>query len=122
MNGHGGTRASAGRKSKADKFAGPIADAEKRIADRLPEVIDWMFELAEGVTVQESMPNGGTRIYTRPPDRQANEYLLNRIMGKPTERHEVSGEDGEPIPVQLSTLPIDDLRELRRIFGAMAGG
>jgi len=119
---NGGARPGAGRKAKAEKFAGPIADAEKQIADRLPEIIDWMFELAEGVTVQESMPNGGTKTYTRPPDRQANEYLLNRIMGKPTEHHEISGEDGAPIPVALSTLPIDDLRALRRIAGSLAGG
>ena len=34
------------------------------------------------------------RIYTTSPDRQALEYLLNRLMGKPTERNEVTGKDG----------------------------
>ena len=88
MAGRGGTRAGAGRKAKRDKHAGAINKAEKRIKDRLPELIDNLFELAEGVEVQERDANGAVKVYSRPPDRQANEYLLNRIMGKPTERHE----------------------------------
>ena len=70
-----------GRRKKADKFARPIAQAEKRIADHLPELIDNMLRLASG----------------DPPDRAANEYLLNRIMGKPIERQEHSGPNGTPI-------------------------
>jgi len=53
----------------------------KRIADHLPELIDNMLRLASG----------------DPPDRAANEYLLNRIMGKPIERQEHSGPNGAPI-------------------------
>ena len=32
-------------------------------------------------------------------DRAANEYLINRILGRPTERQEVSGPDGDPVEV-----------------------
>jgi hypothetical protein len=60
-----------------------------------------MFELAEGVTVKEKDAHGGTRVYTRAPDRQANEYLLNRIMGKPVERTEVTGKGGGPVAITL---------------------
>ena len=90
----------AGRPKKSEKYGGHIAQAEDLIADRLPELIDNLFSLAAGVTVQEPTPQGGTKVYTRAPDRQANEYLLNRIIGKPTEAIEVSGPDGGPIPIQ----------------------
>lgn len=97
-NGHGGARANAGRRAKAEKFAAPIAAAEQRIADRLPQLIDNMFALADGVTVQTTdEETGATDVYTRPPDRAANIYLIDRILGKPTQRTEVTGEDGEPL-------------------------
>jgi hypothetical protein len=82
-----------GRPRKAEKFSGPIAKAEKQIADRLPQLIDNLLRLAEGVWVEETTPTGQRITYKTPPDRQSNEYLINRILGKPTERREddVSG-------------------------------
>jgi hypothetical protein len=85
---NGGARPGAGRKPKEEKFKQPIAKAEKRIADRLPWLVDQMMELAEGVVVQEFDKDGEPRIYQRPPDYKAIAYLLDRIMGKPTERKE----------------------------------
>jgi hypothetical protein len=84
----GGSRAGSGRKRKAEKHATAIARAEKRITDRLPSLIDNLFILADGVTIQETTKEGDVVTYTNPPDRSANEYLINRIMGKPTERKE----------------------------------
>jgi hypothetical protein len=90
-----------GRPAKADKHARPIARAEKRIADRLVDLVDKQLELAFGVWREETLPDGETRIvYQQPPDRHAIEYLLNRIMGKPTERRELSGPERGPIPVE----------------------
>jgi hypothetical protein len=106
MAGNGGARPGAGRKAKADKFKQPIAKAEQRIADRLPDLIDLAFELAEGVTVQETDNRGQEKIYTRAPDRQAIEYLLNRIMGKPTERRELR------LDKPLSEMTDDELRAI----------
>lgn len=77
-----------GRPRKADKYGGHILAAENLIADRLPDLLENLFRLAEGVEVQKADANGNPRVYSQPPDRQANEYLLNRIMGKPTERVE----------------------------------
>lgn len=89
MAGTGGARPGAGRKRKADKFAAPIARAEGRIADRLPHLVDRMLELADGVLIEDlDEETGVTNVYRRPPDRQAIEYLMNRIMGRPTERYE----------------------------------
>jgi|SRR6185369_10509908 len=120
-----------GRQPKRDKFARPIARAEKQIADRLPELIDNMLTLASGGyerVEEEYQPAGmiyigsgefARRAYPDLPDdqlvlvkrkssiadkdRQANEYLINRIMGKPTERQEIMGEDGNPINVRFTT-------------------
>jgi len=96
---NGGARPGAGRKPRDEKFKLPIAKAEKRIADRLPMLIDRMFELSEGVLVEEIDRDGTPRIYQRPPDYKAIEYLVNRIMGKPTERQEVSQDGGLTIQV-----------------------
>lgn len=64
--------------------------AEKQIADRLPHLIANMLILADGVRVEGDIPgeDGITPVYTKPPDRAANEYLINRVMGKPTDKTE----------------------------------
>lgn len=87
MAGKGGAREGAGRKPKAIKFEGQISKAERRIADRLPHLVDKMMELADGVFVEEynSITNE-KQVYQKPPDRAALQYLIDRIMGKPTER------------------------------------
>lgn len=104
--GHGGAREGAGRKAKPDKFKVPIAKAEKRIADRLPWLIDQMMDLAEGVVVQEVDKDGNPRIYQRPPDYKAIAYLVDRIMGKPTERKELT------LDKPLEDMSEDELRSI----------
>lgn len=80
-----------GRRPKAQTYARSIARAEKMISDRLPLLIDNMLTLASGVLVEETDPSTQkTHVYRKPPDRQANEYLINRILGKPTERSDVN--------------------------------
>ncbi|WP_422928545.1 hypothetical protein [Singulisphaera sp. PoT] len=115
MGQNGGARPGAGRKAKAEKFAGPIAAAEERIADRLPELIDNMMRLASGVMVYrprkgkekiddpDQLDESDTAdFYMTPPDFKANEYLLNRILGKPTEAIEISGPDGGGVPLTVA--------------------
>lgn len=86
-----------GRPRKRDANAGAITRAEKQIRDRLPEVVDKMLELAMGVLVEEQTLEGRF-IYQKPPDYKAAAYLIDRIMGKPTERREVKNQEGPPIP------------------------
>jgi hypothetical protein len=86
-NGHGGARPGAGRKRKAEKFEGEVAAAERRIADRLPRLIDNLFKLADGVAVERETRDG-VEVFESPPDRDANKYLIDRILGRPTERVE----------------------------------
>ncbi len=100
----------AGRPRKAEQYAGAIAKAEKRIADRLPELIDNMFKLASGVYVPDTDKEGNQiGIYLTPPDRAANQYLIDRILGKPTERSEISGPDGGPVVREvIIEIPTDE--------------
>lgn len=93
MSGKGGRRPGAGRKPKAFHRVineTPIQAAESKIRDRLPWLVDKMLELAEGVEVKEIDRKGNTRIYSTIPDRQAIEYLIDRIMGKPTQPIDVT--------------------------------
>lgn len=96
-----------GRPRRADKNAGAVAKAEKQIRDRLPWIIDKLFELGEGVYVQEPGLTGPV-VYQKPPDRDALKYLTDRIMGKPVERKEVSGPDGTAIPLEVQRIDYRD--------------
>lgn len=119
-----------GRKRKTDKFARPIARAEKQIVDQLPALVANTLHLAHGGyerVEEEWQPAGlvyvGTGEFARrafpdlephvlvlvkrkvsiaDKDRQANEYLINRILGRPTERQELSGPDGGPVEVETT--------------------
>lgn len=88
---HGGARPGAGRKPAAERHATPVLDAERRIAEHLPEVIDSLMELAMGVTVEEPDGNGGVRVYKKQPHYRACQYLIDRVMGRPTDKREVTG-------------------------------
>jgi hypothetical protein len=104
---NGGARPGAGRKRKSDKFKGQIAKAETQIADRLLDYIDNMEQLARGIWMDEEDKDGTRRLYLRAPDRQANEYLINRIMGKPTERKEITS-----LEKPLHEMTTDELRSI----------
>ena len=105
----GGARPGSGRKPKP-KHTAAVRKAEKRIADRLPDLVDNMFILAEGVRVEKmtiGVDGPQTAVFQEPPNFKALEYLMNRIMGKPTERqeHEHSGAGGESLPAVVIYTP-----------------
>ena len=115
MAGTGGARPGAGRKRKANKFATAINQAEGQIVDRLPELIERLMDLATGVLSEEfDLIRMKARVYKAPPDRHALEYLVNRVMGKPTERREHTFPDK----------PLEDMTddELRAIVGTGDAG
>ena len=108
---NGGARPGCGRKSKEEKYGAKIERAQRRIADRLPFLVDKMLELAGGVTLIDTearlkqvidtlMGCGGSPeqikeavaglagFYRTPPDREAIKDCLNRIMGKPQEHRD----------------------------------
>lgn len=80
---HGGKRPGSGRPPKCVINESPIRVAEKKIADRLPWLVDKLIELVEGVHEEKMIGDGTVLVYKRSPDRQAAEYLIDRIMGKP---------------------------------------
>jgi len=86
-----------GRPRKENLYGGHIRAAEDKVADRLPALIDNLLALADGVWTEETTRDGVRRVYREIPDRASNEYLINRIMGKPVESQEISGPDGESI-------------------------
>ena len=89
-NGHGGPRPHAGRKrsSVRELLDAAAVAAERQITDHMPRLIQNMLVLANGVSVEKTDSEGETYVYTQPPDRAANEYLINRVMGKPTDKTE----------------------------------
>jgi hypothetical protein len=106
MPGTGGARPGAGRKRKAQKFETQIQKAENMIADRLPWLIDKAMELAEGVAVEKQSPIGVPVVYQLPPDMGAIKYLVDRIMGKATERRELT------LDKPLGDMTVDELRAI----------
>jgi hypothetical protein len=82
VSGRGGRRPGAGRPPKHVIHETPIRATEKRIVDRLPWIVDKLFELVEGIHEEKVMGENAVIVYKRPPDRQAAEYLIDRVMGK----------------------------------------
>jgi hypothetical protein len=106
---NGGARPGAGRKPKAQVYENEITKADKRIAKNLVRYIENMERLADGVIIQETnIVTGDQQVYQEPPNRQANEYLINRIMGKPTERNEQEHSGGIKIAVTYEDADTDD--------------
>lgn len=100
---HGGARPGAGRKPKPIKHETAINRAEKQIKDRLPDIVDAQLKLALGVKVLRYNETSGDEeeIYTTLPDRQAGQYLINRIMGAPVQKQELTGENGNDLIIQV---------------------
>src|SRR5258708_78579 len=93
--------------SKAESDAKAIAKAEVRIRGELPRLVDHLVELAYGVKTKVVTRDGEVEVYEVPPNLKALVYLTDRVLGKPTERQEISGPDGgavtHAISMQLKT-------------------
>jgi hypothetical protein len=123
----GGARPGAGRKKRSVKHAGPVATAEQRIADQLPSLIENMLKLAHGgyqrveeewTPLADESDDGETSTPSGPhplvmtkrkvswaePDRSANVYLIDRILGRPRQSVEVGGDGRRPVPITIDAL------------------
>lgn len=97
-----------------------LQTAERKVRGALRKNIMRLQELAAGVilvdtaragdpwrqivlrnieTGEERVIGDGLRIYVTPPNREALTYLIDRGMGKPPQRHEVTGDDGGPLTI-----------------------
>ncbi len=109
VSGHGGARTGAGRKPKRDKHSGAINRAEKKIVDSLPEIVEAQIKLALGILVQsEPDENGVVEVFNKAPDVKAGQYLIDRILGKPTQKQEISGEEGGPLVIKVEYADPED--------------
>ena len=111
-----------GSRNRKRKFVRPIATAEKRIADSLPRLVDRLVELANGITIQQE-DSKGPEVYTLLPNRQAAQYLVNRILGQPSQQMEMSGPQTKKsaISYDFETLKKMDTDELLRLHRETLG-
>src|SRR4051794_14941787 len=90
-SGHGGARPNSGPRPAAVKAA--IADVNAattaRLTEWLPDLLSNLKKLADGVYLKDENEDGTVEYFTCPPDFKANQYLVDRLLGKPTERKEV---------------------------------
>jgi hypothetical protein len=73
-------------------------------------LVGKMRELAVGLQVM----NERGIVYQTVPDRYAIEYLMNRLLGRPTERNEITGKDGSDLLAAFE-------RKARKIYGEGPG-
>lgn len=133
-----------GRPRKAEKYAAPIAAAEDRIADRLPERVERLEQLANGGYEQvetvwkpaglifvgsgewatlafphlppEQLVCVERKVSIAAPDRAANIYLIDRIAGRPAQRVDL---DADPegtleLTAEVMSQAARELAEWRR--------
>lgn len=81
------------------------------IIDELPSLTNSLIDLAKGLHFEERLPNGNIRRYTERPDREALEYLMNRVLGKPAERVEL-GEAGDFTYEQMVQIALKERMEV----------
>lgn len=141
-NGHGGTRAGAGRPRNNEKYAEQIASFHDQAAATIDDRYAALKYLADGGFTEEAVeevwePAGLVQItkelisedgrsmnvrelafphlppeqlvcvqrkvkrQVTAPDLKANQYLVDRVAGKPVQATELSGPGGQAIPVSI---------------------
>ena len=120
---NGGARPRAGRKPKKSKYELSVVQAEDKIVDHLPQILDNLLHLANGgyerveeewqpaklVTITkhdedkdqfynvpafpdkdpDEMVLVKRKVSVADRDRAANIYLVDRILGKPTQKQDI---------------------------------
>jgi hypothetical protein len=71
------------------------------------EIQNYLDGLVEEGDMDDERDPGATYYYitTKEPNNMAIDSMLNRAFGKPTETHEISGKDGNPIEAKVIILP-----------------
>lgn len=80
---------------------------EGYIIKHLPDFIEALEKLAMGVLVEKiDGRSGETSIYSKPPDRQALEFLIEHGLGKVPQRNELTGPEGGPLEIVAWSPPV----------------
>jgi len=91
------------------------AEMEREILGQLRQCLNNLMSLANGIKVAKERGDESPVVYDRPPDRAANEYILNRILGRPPSRKTIA--DPEPAQlkrIDLSKVPRERLETMER--------
>jgi hypothetical protein len=101
------------------KWNGIVDDVVEILLDR---AADSAYEILRGQVVKASMVKVAGLDSSDEKMRQAvAEEVLDRVMGKPTQRQEVSGPGGGPLAVEHD-IDRDTIAEALRILGRADGG
>ncbi len=93
---------------------------DQKIEQALPGLIDGLINLSRGTKILEPTADDPLATYKVPPNRQAAEYLINRVLGRPTEAVAKDGAGGpgydeiETALKDLRSITLDDLIQLHR--------
>ncbi len=91
MGKNGGSRRGAGRKKgSVNKEKREVIDIINQYGG-LEERVQKLRELANGVKLLKK-EDDGVIIYEKPPDTQANIYLIDRVCGKPKQAIDVKAD------------------------------
>jgi hypothetical protein len=94
------------RKGKRNKSTEEIKELLDSRVD-FEVVVEKLYELVQGVTVKKASPSGAPIIYTEKPDVSAAKILIEYRYGKPLQRTELTGKDGDELIKQpvINLLP-----------------
>ena len=97
-----------GEKKSREEVNKLIKMANGRISERLPEIIDKLIELGQGVeAIGYERGNGNPYVYSIPPNFRALEYLCNRVLGKPVDETTLMGDNQV---AEITVRYVDDWR------------
>jgi len=98
---------------------------EARLTEALPQAIEKLIELASGLE-SVTLTTDGTTLYSQPPNRMAAEYLVNRVLGRPTTSSAEAANGGAGIDFAAIQRERNELKEvtpdeLNRIYAKAIG-
>lgn len=74
---------------------------QEHLSSRLDSYLERLDELADGIWILYRAPDGSvTKTYRRPPDPKVLMYLVDRLIGKPTQQLETTTQSQGLISVQ----------------------
>ena len=112
MSAKGGKRENAGRKKGIpNKSNLQIKEILDRVVD-FDKVAEKLFELSQGVEVQRTDSQGGTRVYTEKPDPAAARILIEYRFGKAVQP--VANADDKPFEINVTGLSDEQLEKMAR--------
>jgi len=90
------------RKDEIYNKKGQMVKVEFNVVED-PKEIEKVLNDFEGVDGRGEIDGKYYLITQDKPNYRASDAILNRTFGRPTETHEISGKDGEPLIIKLDT-------------------